>query len=74
MNNGEVLICEAHVRNYILKRAAVLRLGWPCWWTLSNDNNNDFIDAFANQGILIDDWENTDGRGVQDESSTTTLF
>lgn len=30
MSNGEVLICEAHVKNYILRRAAEIRRGWTC--------------------------------------------
>lgn len=30
MSNGEVLICEAHVKRYILKRAVFFRPGWPC--------------------------------------------
>ena len=28
--NGEVLICEAHVKEYILRRAVDMRPGWTC--------------------------------------------
>jgi hypothetical protein len=30
MANGEMLICEARVKSYILRRAAEMRKGWTC--------------------------------------------
>ena len=30
MANNGILICEAHVRDYILRRCAEMRTGWEC--------------------------------------------